>query len=233
MFIIALIVFTLLYLYVANRHVARPFWNIIRGKKLKTEKVKDKRILDSIKIKTGVHLDYFLLFDDPFTLGMMAGIPGKPQMFLSQRTYTGDYSQKDEQEWVLMHETGHYVLGHSVKEGIYELIFLVIGIAILLIFHNFIFQLITSIILAVLLGLLTIKIGKYHEYEAEDYALKKVTNPQGMIEAGKRGITDWKRAGLPERSILHRLFDRWEMTMYYQRMVLAKKEIGHRREKKK
>ena len=201
---------------------------MMRTQKMTTKKVTDKRILDIIKNKTGVQLPYFLLFDDPFTLGMMAGIPGKPQMFLSQRTYTGDYSQKDEQEWVLMHEAGHYVLGHSVKEGIYELIFLIVGIAILLTVHNIVFQLIASVILAVILGLLTIKIGKYHEYEAENYALRKVTNPQGMIEAGKRGIAGWKREKLPERSILHRLFDRWEISMYYQRMALAKKEIEYR-----
>jgi len=112
---------------------------------------------------------------------MMIGIPTLPQLILSRGVY--DSFTKDELEYVVLHEAGHYKLWHSVKELVVGIMFFLIGVYILskMFFGNE--GIIVAVLLGVVFGILMIQIGRMKELEADSYTLERISNPQGMITA--------------------------------------------------
>ncbi len=111
------------------------------------------------------------------------------------------------------------------KEAVQQLFFLVIGILILAVATECYFSLLLGIFLAVFFAIIEIQLQKFHEREAEQYSLDRLDNSQGMITTGKKSIAGWRKHKLPEPSLFHTLFDRWEISMYFKRIEMAKSKI--------
>ncbi len=143
--------------------------------------VENLQIQQLIKDKTGVDVGSIKISESDRPFGMMIGIPGKPQLFLSRGLY--DRFTPDEMEYVLLHETGHYVLRHTVSELFLGLGLLVAGVMMLRKVKKPIPALLVAGFLGLLFGIAMIRLGAFHELRADNYSVTRMTNPEGMINA--------------------------------------------------
>src|SRR4030066_1530533 len=79
--------------------------------------IKNSPQISLIKSKTGLQLESFRIIASPRLYAVMIGVPGKPYMLLSSRL--NQEFTDSEKEYVVLHETGHYLLHHAIKEGIF------------------------------------------------------------------------------------------------------------------
>jgi len=176
---INIIIFTIFFLVIVNWFQLYSFLNLFIGLKIKTSSAKDNWIQNTVKKKTGLELLDITLFHDKKMYGMMAGLPFWPKMILSTGLYKS--FNKDELEWVILHEAGHCVLWHNLEAFFIEMTILSFGIYLLrLIQMNFFLML----ILCLLLSFLCIQIIRWTiEYVADRYSINQVDNPRGVITA--------------------------------------------------
>lgn len=189
-----------------------------KGKKTLTI-IKDKKISEVLWKKAKTKIETIKISESNLLFGAMAGIPGNPQLYLSRKLY--ESFNWDELEYVLMHEAGHYKLGHSVKELLEGLVFFGIGIAILNKYPN----VFLAAILGLFFGILMIQIAKFKEVEADTYSLERVGNPKGMITATKKFKNAWKFQD-PNNKLIRFLLYRGNP--YENRIWMANKEMNRR-----
>jgi Zn-dependent protease with chaperone function len=161
--------------------------------------------------------------DRPF--GMMMGIPGRPQLFLSRGLYNS--FTPDEMEYVVLHEAGHYALAHSVKELLLGLVLLIVGVFLLKRIGKPILGLLVANLLGLVFGVGMIRFGAFNELEADNYSATRMTNPEGMITATEkfRGYYG-KSLTQTDNKILQWMFYRGNP--YDNRIKMAKDEISRR-----
>ncbi|OGV97596.1 hypothetical protein A2W24_06160 [Microgenomates group bacterium RBG_16_45_19] len=180
--------------------------------------IKNSPQISLIKSKTGLQLESFRIIASPRLYAVMIGVPGKPYMLLSSRL--NQEFTDSEKEYVVLHETGHYLLHHAIKEGIFFVLLFIVGV---LIIHHRSKYLIP--IVGVILGLLYIQFGSLSEYEADRFTVKHMTNPQGMITATEK----FKNAHFPpldDSSLKWKLF--YRSVPYQDRINIANEEIKSR-----
>ena len=176
---INIIIFIILFLVIVNWFQIISFSSLFVGPKIKTSTIKDEWIKNVVKKKTGLNLFDVTLFHDKKMYGMMAGLPFWPKMIL----LTGLYKSfnKDELEWVILHEAGHCVLWHNLQSFFIEMIILSVGIY--LIQKNKI-NLFFIPLYAILLSIVSIYLIRWTtEYMADKYSINLVDNPRGVITA--------------------------------------------------
>lgn len=88
---------------------------------------------------------------------------------------------KSEIEYVALHETGHFVLEHPLKEFLAAVGLVLIGW--LLIYKNPDWTSGFVAFWGFIFGLLLIQLGKKHEYEADRFAASKLEDTRSMISA--------------------------------------------------
>lgn len=212
---LAYVIYIIIFLFIVNRHALNLF------KKVLKEKSRDPKVLQILSKKLHLSLPYFWIYDTKMFWGMMVGIPGKPQMVLSS-IYKD--MNNNELEWLLLHEAGHYKLVHSIRDLLHQLIVICMGIFLIDLVHIPFSQYVLAIILGIFFGILSIQTAKLFEYEAEKFAISRMENPQGAIDAANRSKKTWKNADISKR-----LFNRWDPSMYDKRIALARKEIEKRK----
>lgn len=186
----------------------------------------DSDLTKMIQAKTGVNLSTFYLSDSKQLFGMMSGIPGHPTLLLSEALYS-TFSE-DELQFVVLHEMGHYVQMHTAKETLLGIILVTLGILILKKQRQVKKTLLVSIILGAVFGLILLQYGKFNEYEADHYAITKMDDPQGAIDAAYRFKEAYSH---PDRdSSIHMLF--YRRIPYYERINTAEIEIANRNKTK-
>lgn len=152
----------------------------IKGKNDTIQKIQDKTLLDLVYKKTGLLLESIRISSAKRLYGMMIGLPGKPYMILSKGLYESfDHNEK---EYVVLHEAGHYLLGHSKKLAVSYFTLLIISF----LFTISVQSLFIWVCVAVLIGILQIQVSRMCEYEADAFTLEHITNPQGMINATQK-----------------------------------------------
>jgi len=180
--------------------------------------IKDSPIIGVIKDKTGLILDSFRIIASPRLYAVMIGVPGKPYMMLSSKLnqeFTGS-----EKEYVVLHETGHYLLHHTVKEAVFFLTLFAIGC---LLIRKRPWYFIPTI--GIVFGLLYIQFGMKNEYEADHFAATHISDPNGMITATEK----FKNQNFPpidDNGIKWKLL--YRSTPYNERINIANKEIKSR-----
>ncbi len=137
-----------------------------------------------IQNKTGVKIDTIKISESDRPFGLMIGIPGKPQLVLARGLY--DNFSPDEMEYVILHETGHYQLAHTIKEALFGGLLLILGIYLLKKISRNKLAIPSAALLGLILGVVFIQLGKVNELQADQYALERITNPQGMIAATEK-----------------------------------------------
>lgn len=182
--------------------------------------IEDKNITQLVLEKTGVKIDTILLSESSRPFAAMVGIPGRPQLILSQSLYHA--FSHDQLEYVLLHEIGHNQLQHTVVELILGSAFLMAGIKTLKKYP----ALPLSVALGVLCGIAMIQVGRIYEVQADQYALVKIENPQGMMSASQAFKNYYDNHGGTPTSISRLLFFRGNP--YESRIRMAEDEIKRR-----
>ncbi len=171
--------FVITFLLTANWFQISTLFTALISNSFEKSPLKDEWINKTVLKKTGLRLLDITLIKDRKMYGMMAGMPFWPKMILSEGLYKT--LNKDELEWVILHEAGHCMLWHNLKAAVYQLVFISLGLY--FIRFNDLNLLITTL-LALLLSLICIQIIRWLiEYEADKYSIKRVTNPKGVITA--------------------------------------------------
>lgn len=152
--------------------------------KLPIEVIKNPKISELIKDKTGVDIETIKISESDRPFGMMMGVPGNPQLILSRSLYNNFSS--DEIEYVILHEAGHYKLGHSVKELFLGLVLFVFGIVIFKRITKLVPSLLAGILLGLVFGVGMIQVGKQNELQSDNFSVTRMTNPDGMITATEK-----------------------------------------------
>ncbi len=196
---LAYILFVLISLFICNWFQLLTFASAVFQGKIEKEKIKDKWIYETVLQKTGLRLLDITLFKDIRMYGMMAGFRAWPKMILSEGIYKN--LNKDELEWVILHEAGHCVLRHNLKSFLIELSFIVLGI--LFIYFNKL-NLLGASLLAIILSLLCIQAIRWLiEYQADKFSIERVDDPKAVISAqDKFRKSKYKNLFSSEKSVL-------------------------------
>lgn len=176
-----LTLFIIVFLGISNWFQILSFARLIIGPKIKMRKLDDKWIKSVVKKKTGLTLSYITLFEDKKMYGMMTGLGPliMPRMILSEGLYKN--LNKDELEWVILHEAGHCVLWHNLKAFFIEMVILSFGIYLITLTKV---NLILIPPIALLLSFICIQVIRWLiEYSADKYSIERVDNPNGVITA--------------------------------------------------
>lgn len=201
------IIFSLIFLFISNWFQLLTFTSAIWQGKTEKKKLEDSWIYDTISKKTGLKLSNITLFKDEKMYGMMAGLPFWPNMILSDGLYKT--LNKDELEWVILHEAGHCVLWHNLKAFFIELSFLSLGIFLIYFYKlNFL----GAILLAIILSLLCIQVIRWLiEYQADKFSIERVDNPKGVITAQEKFRNAQRKNLFSSEESLGRFFLHWNI----------------------
>lgn len=203
---IALFVF--LFFFITNRYWIASFWEGFMKGKPQARDIHDPKILRFIQKKTGLALRKIKLLDTQTTWGMMAGIPGMPYMVISKDAY--ETFTKDELQWLFLHEAGHYVLRHNVKSVLVQGALLAIGTGILIVVPH----LLAAILLAVVGSMIYPQIARRFEYEANAFAVARMDSPKKLKTLYAKAKKRWKKKGISEDNVIHKLFNIWHLGIY-------------------
>lgn len=173
------IVFFLILAYVSQWMVINLYLTSLGQKQQVLTEVKDSPLTEVIENKTGLTLNSFRIIASPKLYAVMIGVPNSPYMMLSSRL-NQDFTDS-EKEYVALHETGHYLLHHSIKEALFFALLFILGCFLIRKRPWYFIP-----ILGILLGLIYIQFGMRSEYEADHFAVTHITDPQGMITATEK-----------------------------------------------
>lgn len=175
-------VFIIIFLFISNWFQIYSFIGLIIGPKVKTSLVDDKWIKKIVKKKTELKLLDIIIFHENRMYGMMVGLPFWPKMILSEGLYKN--FNKDELEWVILHEAGHCVLWHNFQALAIQLAMISLGIfSIIKLKLSFL----SSLFLSIILSLVCIQIIRWLiEYVADKYSISKVENSNGVVTAQQK-----------------------------------------------
>ena len=140
--------------------------------------------------------------------GMMAGFPFWPKMILSAGLY--DSFNKDELEWVILHEAAHCFLWHNLQSFCIEMIILIFGIAVIKAANLRLFEIIPFSVILSVVCIQTIKWTT--EYVADRYVIERVNNPQGVLLAQDKFRKNYRHDFFNNDKGLFRLLFHWNIT---------------------
>jgi len=223
MYFMPILIFLLSLAYIPMWLQLNLFLSSLGKRKRAITRIKDIAITRVLLAKTNTKIKQVNISESDLLFGAMVGIPGSPQLFLSRKLY--ETFNKDELEYVILHEAGHYQLWHAIKELTEGIVFFILGILILTKIPNPIL----GAILGLVFGILMIQLAKLSELEADIYSLKRVGNPKGMITATEKFKKAWK-AKDPKNPVIRFLFYRGNL--YENRIKMAKEEIARRKPEK-
>jgi len=205
---ISLILFILIFLFLVNYFQLVTFTSLIIGPKIKTSLIVDDWILKTIKNKTGLVLKNITIFHDQRPYAMMGGIYPFPILIISEKMYK--IFDKDEMEWVILHEAGHHLLWHNLEAIIIEGVILTLGIKFIFLFQLNIFL---SGILSLFFSILAVQVIRYAiEYQADKFSIKRVTNPRGVITAQSKLRKYYNVSLFKSEKSLIRIFLHWNIS---------------------
>ncbi len=202
-----LILFSAIYLFLCNWFQVLSFLSVIIGPKYKTSSIDDKWIKSIVKKKTSLTLLDITIFHDKKMYGMMAGLPFWPKMILSEGLYKA--FNKDEMEWVILHEAAHCVLWHNLQALLIEMVFFILGIYVIL---NNSWSLFMTGLLAMGLSVICVQILRWGiEYFADKFSISRVDNPNGVITAQEKFKKAYKSNFLNSDSSIFRFLLHWNI----------------------
>lgn len=221
--ILEFLVFLIIFGFLGNHQQIRAFLKQIKKGKNIGEKIEDKYLIDLIKEKTGLKLEYIAVFDSEKPMGMMSGIPFKPHMILTKGLLKN--FNKSELEYVVLHEAGHCLLWHVVKAIAMFIILAILGAGLIFQYH---LSMIYSTLLAVIVAIIFNNLSRLLEYETDNFAVSKITDPRGIISATEKFKNYYGDRKTFWKQLLYRLF--YLGVPYNERIKIAQKEIKRRNE---
>lgn len=215
-----IIIFTILFLAIVNWSQIISFSSLFVGPKIKTSKIKDEWINNVVKKKTGLKLPDITLFHDKKMYGMMAGLPFWPKMILSTGLYKS--LNKDELEWVILHEAGHCVMWHNLQSFFIEMLTLAFGIHLVKISNINLFFVPVHAILSSIVAIHLIR--WMTEYVADKYSINLVDKPNGVITAQEKFRKNYAKNFMNDEKSIFRFLFHWNIYPA-QRIEMANKRL--------
>lgn len=216
-------IFTFIYLIIADWFQLYSFLSVIIGPKYRTSSVDDTWIKTIVKKKTNLSLLDITIFHDQKMYGLMAGLPFWPKMILSEGLYKS--FNKDELEWVILHEAGHCVQWHALQIFVIQIAVILFGIYSISIFKlPFLFIPFYSLFL----GLISIQLFRWGiEYVADKYSIDRVDNPHGVITAQDKFRNAYIKNPFHSEKSIFRFLLHWNIYPS-KRIEMAKQRIVRR-----
>lgn len=216
-----ILVFLIIFLFVTNYFQIIGFTKMVITKKVKTRVLKDKWINKTVEKKTGLKLIDLTLTDDKALYGMMAGLPIWPKMILSEGLYKN--LNRDELEWVILHEAGHCVMWHPLEAALIEGAFIISGIYILVAAK---ISLILVPFYSLVLSFICIQFIRWLiEYAADKFSIERVSNPKGVITAQQKFRKYYKGSKYDDEHSILRFLIHWNIYPE-QRIKMAEERIN-------
>lgn len=215
-----IIIFILVFFSVTFWLQFKLFISSLNSPKGQETSITNQKLLSLIYSKTGYQLDKIYLASSDKLFGIMPSF-FKPHLIISQALYKS--FNEDETEYVLLHEMGHFLLHHILTETILGLFLLAIGITSTIVLS---LSPLVTVLLGFIFGIIMIRFGRLHEYEADSYSLSRMTNPTGMITATHKFQTQYNS---PKNKLVEALFHRGNP--FVNRIKMAEQEISKRRQK--
>ncbi len=179
-----LALFILLSLVLANHQSVFALLKSESGRKCSD--IENGLIKNIIYSKTPIKSNVTIrLCDTRDFFGLMAGLPGKPVVYIST---TGISELTDSGlEWLVLHETGHYVLLHPYKWAAVQAVLILIGIFIIISIHRRkpLFTILIIPILVILVGLISTHFDRAQEIQANQFALDRMPDSRGLQEGAR------------------------------------------------
>lgn len=206
------LIFIVIFFLIVNRYWIKSLIEGFLKPKVKSKNLSDKNILNFIENKTGLKLLNIKLIDTRATWAMMSGFPSRPYLILSYDAYKN--FSKDEFQWLLLHEAGHFLLWHNIKMVFLQVGFILTGFFILFRINTFLNPFLLSILLGLLFAILYVQITRRFEYEANYFALSKMDNPKGLKSIYEKARKRWMNKGRKEDTLWQKLFNVWVLDIY-------------------
>lgn len=219
--ILTVFVYSGIFISITNWCQIYFFAKALKNPKKKISVISDRWITSTIRKKTGIVLKRIIIFENSQLFGMMPGIPLHPEMILSRGLYKK--LNRDELEWVILHEGAHCKLWHVVQSGLLQAI---IGIAGFGIISTYQLSLWAAGLLGIVFSLIAIQCMKHLEWEADKFSISHVNHPRGVITAQKKFVSHKKNAAwfYDEKSIFRTILF-WNI-LPSQRIKMAQKRLS-------
>lgn len=163
--------------------------------------IDNKELIGRIKKKTGLKIGIKIMEINKMIGFMVSSHPFPPIMVFSKKLFNS--FNKDEKEWVVLHESAHYLMWHMLKFAFSQIAILLLGFIIINQLSRDI-NLFLIILIGLLLGIFYIQIAKIFEYQADLYAATHMDNPKGMITGNIKMRKE--NNGILQNEILKKLF---------------------------
>lgn len=214
------ILFTLLFIYLTNWQAIIALAKGAFFSKRKSLPYKNEWLTNLLKNKTGIEFKLKKAVLDKY--GGYSLIYPPNTIVLTSKVW--DDFNKDELQWIALHEAGHRVYRHGYKYIPVSLIFVILGIFVLRHHSNPVVNFVT---VALILDPLYQQVIRIFETQADRYALMKMDNPQGMITANEK-FAKATKSRIYKSNVLRTLFT--PHLSYSQRIEMAEKEMENRKE---
>ena len=151
--------------------------NLIKLRKNIIIPFENEKLLAKMRKKTKLPLSIKILDEKNKMIGfMISSPPFKPVMLFSKKLYKS--FNDDEMEWVILHESGHYLMLHNLRFIVVQLTLFLTGVYL---FYWLKTSFVITVLIFIVLSLIYIQLAKIFEYQADNYAAKNMDNPKGMI----------------------------------------------------
>ncbi|MDO8609901.1 MAG: M48 family metalloprotease [bacterium] len=171
------IIYLLFYITICNLFQIKYLLSNLINPKKKLVDIKENSLIKKINNKTGLKIIIKIMCEEEKMIGFMVSSPPfKPMMIFSKKLYENFNS--DELEWVMLHESAHYLMWHNLKFALVQIIYLIISLWLV---FEFKISFIISIVLFVISSILYVHTVRIFEYQADYYAATHMDNPKGMI----------------------------------------------------
>lgn len=180
----------------------------------------NRNLILKMRKKTHLPLVIHVMNEKHKMIGFMVSSPPfKPLMLFSKKLV--EVFSDDEMQWVILHESGHYLMWHNLKFAVSQILIFIFIVYLSVVFHWNLFFLTGSLIMSVIIY---IQIAKIFEYQADSYAARMMDNPKGMI-SGNIKMRDANKGFLSNPIIRHLLAI---AVPYEERIKLAEKYMPHK-----
>lgn len=177
------VIFLITFLSLSNYFQIFYFLISLISPKIKKVQLKDPDIIHFIKNKTKLNIPEITVLQSEKMYGGITGVC-RPSMFLSSKLI--DVLTRSELEYVILHESAHYLYKHPLIIGVSQVILAILGSLI-----SASSNLGLTFLIAILTTYTFLVIARTCERYAERFAALNINNPSDMISTVNKFEENW------------------------------------------
>lgn len=173
-------------------------------------------LLSNIEKKVGLRFKIHVQNSDRI-FGFMLGLPFNPTMIVSQGAVT--HLDDNGLEWLILHEAGHCIHWHNLKSYV---LFALLTLGGVWVISNWQLGVMGSVIVGFIDILVWNQLRRLLEFQADAFALSKLTEAQGMVSANQT-MKEKAKSIFYNNFLLHLLFT--PHLTYDRRIAMARRKL--------